>query len=345
MLDEFRPRLRETVRVRMRSDGSAGAWDTKTGRALEVAADEAPLLAAVDGARSVAAIAELHAKEKGFVPFTALRDLLQGLARQDLLANAPWEIAQEGLAVRRRRNERFADALIATFPLPAARIVCPLVALAAVAAAIFLVTRLTEATSSGWDVLLAYAGAAIALTTRGFFRAAAASLFGQPPVRLRLALCFGVLHLEPDGGSVALLDRRPRAIAHLAALAGICLGLVGSEPGLFAGALAVLLGDLIPFEPTSTGKLLAIASGRVDLREHARAYLTRRLLSRAFSGQVFDGEGSLIWSLLASLAWFTCSSACSSSTGGLRSCSSCSSPPAQIPASRSASSPSLAARR
>ncbi|HEY3451122.1 MAG TPA: cyclic nucleotide-binding domain-containing protein [Myxococcales bacterium] len=305
-IDSFKPRLRPSVRVRLRSDGSAGVWDTETGRALEIADDQAPLLLAIDGERTLTGIAEAHAEAKGYVPFTALRDLMQGLSRQGLLANPPEEVAAAGLAATRRRNERWADFKIATFPVPALGPLAAVVALAAVAVSAWRVV-LPEETQSGWDVLWAYAGAALALTLRGFFRGAATFGLGQGPVRLRLASCFGVVHLEPDGGSVALLDRYRRSLGHFAAILGSMTAaeLAWSEPGLAAGALAVLLADLIPFEPTSLGKLLSVMAGRVDLREHARAYLSRRLLSRAASRQFFDGEASLIVSLLASLAWFT----------------------------------------
>ncbi len=306
MLEDFKPRLRPTVRVRARSDGSAGVWDTATGRALEVAADEGPLLAAVDGQRSLTGIAEAHAQSKGFVPFTALRDLMLGLSRQDLLDNKPYELLAEGLAAHRRRSERLADTLLLALPVPGAGILALVGALALTAVAAWGVTLAPEP-PSGFDLLWAYLGAVGALTLRGFARASLTTLFGQGPERVRLALSFGVVHLEPDGGGVALLDRVPRALAHVAAMAGALVAVLGcsSVPGLYAGALTVLLADLIPFEPTSVGKLLSVLAGRVDLRDHARAYLSRRLLARAASGQFFDGEGSLIVSLLASLGWFT----------------------------------------
>ncbi|MGC4121826.1 MAG: cyclic nucleotide-binding domain-containing protein [Myxococcales bacterium] len=306
-IDSFKPRLRDSAQVRLRSDGSAGVWDTATGRSLEIADDQAPLLLAIDGERTLTGVAEAHAEAKGYVPFTALRDLMQGLSRQDLLANPPEEIAAAGLAATRRRNERWADSRIATFPMPFVGPLAAVVSLAALGAAAFLTPDLNPE-PTGWDVLWAYGGAALALTLRGFFRGAAASALGRGPLRLRIASCFGVLHLEPDGGSVALLDRNRRALAHFAAILGAMTAAALSwscpVPGLAAGALAVLLANLVPFEPTSMGKLFSVMAGRVDLREHARAYLTRRFLLRAVSRQFFDGEASLILSLLASLAWF-----------------------------------------
>ncbi len=305
-IDSFKPLLRPSVRVRLRSDGSAGVWDAETGRALEVADDQAPLLLAIDGERTLTGVAEAHAESRGYVPFTALRDLMQGLSRQGLLANPREEIAAAGLAATRRRNERWADFKIATFPVPFLGPASAAVALAALAGAAVLSVAPEEA-QTGWDVVWAYAGAALALTLRGFFRGALSFAVGQGPQRVRLASSFLVLHLEPDGGPAALLDRNRRALAHFAAILGAMTACELSwwRPGLAAGALAVLLADLIPFEPTSMGKLLSVMAGRVDLREHARAYLSRRLLQRAASTQFFDGEGSLIVSLLASLGWFT----------------------------------------
>ena len=313
MIDEFRPRLRPSVQVRVRADGTAGVWDTRTGRALEVAADEAPLLAGVDGQRTLAGIAEAHAQVHGYVPFTALRDLMLGLSRHGLLDNGASDLEKAGLGAPRRRLERAADLLLLAIPLRNARALClagtfVLEALAAWSIVSLLLERSSPGPlPTGYDVLWAWAGAALALTARGFFRAAAASELGQPPMALRLAATFGVLHLAPDGGSLTFLDRGRRAVVHLAALFGCLLTLAATRhhPGLFAGALAVLLGDLVPFEPTSVGKLLSAAAGRVDLRDHARAYLSNRILARATSRHFFAGEGSLIASLLASLAWFT----------------------------------------
>jgi CRP-like cAMP-binding protein len=61
--------------------------------------------------------------------------------------------------------------------------------------------------------------------------------------------------------------------------------------------------ELCPFAPTLAGKLLATLAGKVDLQEHARAFLDRRLLSRVATRATFDGEASLVWTSLLSLAW------------------------------------------
>lgn len=305
MIDALRPRLVPTARHRLRSDGSGGAWDPSTGNKLEVAADEAPLLELIDGQRTLAEIAEAHASKHGYVPFTALRDLLRGLAKHGLLANPEDELQRAGLTGRRRLHERLADVRLLDVALPASTAIA--LAGTALFAALGALGFLRPMSAvSGWDTLLALGGIALALTARGFARAAAVGLAGVAPGGLRLSLSFGVPHLEPDGHGVVLLDRGGRALAHAAALVGTglaCLAL-SFEPGLFAGALAVLAADLIPFEPTSFGHLLGAVTGHADLREHARAYLGKRMLARVTSSHFFPGEGALVATLLLSLAWF-----------------------------------------
>ena len=83
-----------------------------------------------------------------------------------------------------------------------------------------------------------------------------------------------------------LLDRGPRATSLVAGLLGLA--------ATFLLALDLLPRPRLrrrrhprhrasPFAPTLTGKLLATLAGKVDLQEHARAYINRRLLRRATS--------------------------------------------------------------
>lgn len=306
MLSDLRPALKPGTRTRRRDDGSAAAWNPDLGRGVELGADEAPLIELIDGQRSLADIADAHARVHGFVPFTALRDLLRILAREGLLATPEADLQKHGLLDRRTTRQAMADLQLAELPLPAGKVVTVAGFAALLGAAVFSLGR-PVGDVSGWDVLLAYFGAALALTGRSFGKAAVTSLHGEVPNHVELNASWGVLHLEPDHAGLALLDRRPRAMAHLAGLLGgfATYLAVGASPGLAAGALGAFIADLIPFEPTSAGKLFAVMAGKVDLREHVRAYLSRRLLARATSTQLFDGELSLVASLVASLAWFT----------------------------------------
>jgi len=305
LIDLLRPRLSATARFRLRADGSAGIWDPATGRALELAADEAPLLALVDGQRTLADIAEQHASAHGFVPFAALRDLLRALARGGLLANPPEELERAGLLRKHRRLERLADANLLAIPIGSGTAVAVGGLVVLIALAVLGHSRAVQPVS-GFDTLWALLGAALALTARGFSRAAAVGLCGVRPERLRLSLSFGLPHLEPDGHGVVLLEPFARGLAHLAALCGTALAAaaLGFRPGMFAGAVAVLAADLIPFEPTSMGHLLGAVLGVADLRDHARAYLQKRILARVTSSHFFPGEGALVVTLLLSLGWF-----------------------------------------
>jgi CRP-like cAMP-binding protein len=302
VFDTLRPQLTPDASFRLRSDGTAGIWDPRTGQCLEVAVDEAPLLQLIDGTRTLSEIAAHHARGHGFVPFTALRDLLRGLARHGLLANTEEELHAAGFTARRGRLER----LCAVPVLDAA---CPPLLTGGIALlwvlAAWLGAQLPMEAATGWEPLWALVGISGALSVRGFARAAAVPRAGLPR-RLRLTLCFGVPHLEPDGHSVVLQDRAWRALTHGAALLGSLVAALAmqSRPGALAGALVVLAADLIPFEPTSMGHLLGAIFGTTDLRDHARAYLHKRILTRVTASRFFPGEGALIANVVLSLAWF-----------------------------------------
>lgn len=304
MLDTLKPALTPGAQVRARADGSVGVHDPGTGRHGELGADQATLLALLDGTRTVAEVADAHASVHQFVPFVALRDLLARLALERLLSDGDQALRRAGLALRRPRLQRWADVRLATLPFGAA--IAVILVLAGVAtAALGLSRQEGPGLLTAYDVLWAYVGAAVALTLRAATRAVAVLILGGRVQVATLASTFGVLHLAPDGGAVALMERPQRALVHLCALAGAAFALSTAQlsAGLGAGALAVLVADLCPFAPTSAGRLLAALAGRVDLREHARAYLSRRLLRRVAARSFFSGEISLLLSALLSLAW------------------------------------------
>lgn len=304
MFDTFRPALTPAAKSRTRSDGSVGIHDPQTAREAEIAADQATLATLIDGKRTVAEIAEAHVAKHQFVPFVALRDLFAKLSAERLLAAEGDDVARAGLSTRRPFLQRASGVRIAKFPFGAALAI--VLSLGALALAVLQLLRPVEPPPlSPWDVLWAYVGASAALSSRGAFKALAVLIFGGSVRTSEVNVTLGVLHLEPDSGGLVLLDRPKRVFVYLAGLAGAALALSTERfaPGLAAGALCVLIADLCPFAPTSAGKLLAALAGKVDLREHARAYLSQRLLRRVAAKTLFAGEVSLLTSALLSLAW------------------------------------------
>lgn len=304
MSDEFRPLLLPTAQVRLRSDGTEGIYDAETGRCLETAPDQAKLVQLCDGTRSLLEISGEYLSRHGFVPFAALTDLIRALARAHLLANPPEELERMGLGDLGSWTDLFAPSVLwrrrSRTPL-AMRVflVAHWVALAG-----FFAFRPT-APLSPVDVGLVYLGASMAMMLRAGTKALVCALFGHPPQRAEVAHLVGLLYAQPDHRVAVLLDWWPRALAHLAALVGVgCAVLIGTvRPGLQAGAMAVLVVDLCPFIASSGGSLLAILAGRVDLREHVRAYLGRQLGKSLLSLRRLGADRDLLVTTLLSLAW------------------------------------------
>lgn len=301
-LESFRPKLTPNARVEVRSDGSCGVFDEVTGRSLEVAKDQATLLTLIDGERTVPQIVEAHYAEHRFVPFAALDDLLRALATAGLLDTSAGPIP---VATRKRNWMQRLYVELAHPRIPGAAFIGVIVALASVV--IPLVLRPTEEPPlTPWSVLWVYPGAMLALSLRRFFQSAGLLAFRERPTHFEIGLTAGVLHLGPDTDGLVLLDRGRRARIYILGLVGCFVAhFIGHHYnlGISFGAFAIMLADACPFAPTSMGRLLATLAGKVDLREHARAYLDRRILRRAVNANTFEGEGSLILSLLLSLAW------------------------------------------
>lgn len=301
-LATFRPKLTATSRVGTRSDGSCGIYDNLSGRSVEVAKDQATLVALMDGSRTVPELVEAHYALHRFVPFAALDDLLRSLHANALLD------PHSGTLDAAPRKPHWMQRLYLELShprVPGAPIISVIVTLGAIAAAIMLRPSVQPAISA-WDVPLAWVGAAFALSLRRFFQGAALFAFGEKVTHFELSVTAGVVSFGPDPDALVLLERARRARVYLFALmGGVVAWVIGRHlsPGLAFGASAVLLCDLCPFAPTAFGKLMATVAGKVDLREHARAYLDRRILKRVVSTSSFEGEGSLILSALLSLAW------------------------------------------
>jgi cAMP-dependent protein kinase regulator len=306
MYDTLRPALKPGLVSRTRSDGSVGIYDPKAGRAVEASEDQAALFSLIDGARALPDIAGEHHTRHGFVPFAALKDLLVTLAAHGMLTNPADELAANGLPSRPNWMHRIGARAAFGVPLPAGRSIS--ISLAVICLALAGDSLRQELHPlAPLDVLWFFAGAALALSVRNIFKAAAGSVGGAVPQRFVVGAAMLVPFAGPDAAQVALLDKWPRAVSHLFALLGslVAVGIGATVPGLFLGALAVLLVDLCPFAPTSMGRLMATLAGRVDLREHVRAYLSRRFLKRVTSSRFFAGEGNLIFSALLGLAWIS----------------------------------------
>lgn len=329
MLDTLVPRFRPGVRWARRDDGSSVVFDPDAGTYVEIASDQTGLLALVDGQRSSAEIAAEHLLEHRFVPFQALGDLLATLRGRGLLANPAGDLDAASVpappkALRARALASFRMARVRLPGLGAASIAVLLAtaSLAAVALGFSFSQspfwpfdlRLDPLRPSGspfWGLLSAVLGGLVAVHARAFVRAGLAASMGWPPAALELRLRLVLPVLEPEPGPVQLLPRRPRLLVHLAALlapwaTALCwLVLLPGEPLAASAALGAAVAgyvDACPFAPTSMGQLLAALAGRVDLRDHARSYLSRRFLSRLGSG-FFDGEKAILATASLAALW------------------------------------------
>ncbi|MFZ5470374.1 MAG: cyclic nucleotide-binding domain-containing protein [Myxococcota bacterium] len=304
MLDQLRPRLLPTAEVRRRSDGTEGIYDAVSGRSFETAPDQSNLVQFFDGSRSLLEISAEHLNRYGFVPFAALTDLVRALAEADLLENPPASLRHGGMSATPSWTELLAPRVLFSTRAFAPTWFRAIEVLGWMALAAYFALW-PRAALTPLDVALVYPGAMLALTLRDRFKAAACGLFGFPPRRTRALLALGVAYVVPDHANAVLMDRRPRLLAHLAALAGsLCALAIGHpRPGLWAGAFVVLLADLCPFIRSSAGTLLATLANRVDLREHVRAYVGRPLLKSLRSFKLPRAERDLFFTALLSIAW------------------------------------------
>lgn len=298
--DDVRPALLPTVQVRVRADGSAGLFDPPSGVGLEVAADQARLLVLLDGQRTLGEVMEAHYAAYRSTPLAALDDLLTALGERGLLLGGP--------PARPRAGGRWLARLLAQRVLWRAAVPgLPLLSVLLASLAPALAFVLPAAAPLGpWDVPLALAGAAFAHSVRRWFQGAVVPALGAPVTHLELGHTAGIPWLGPDPDALVLLERPRRALALLSGLVGLGVAFFvasATSKGLGFGAGLVAVVELCPFAPTLAGRLLATLAGRVDLQEHARAYLDRRLLARAAARATFDGETSLVWTSILSLAW------------------------------------------
>ncbi len=305
MLDQVRPALLPSAEVRKRSDGTEGIYDANTGNSFETAPDQANLVTLFDGKRSLLEISAEYLNRHGFVPFAALDDLMRGLADADLLHDPPESLQRVGMMDRNSFIEVLAPRSLLRFraywptPLRALEL------LLFPALAVWVNLTYPARPLSPIDVGLFYVGAVLALTLRDRFKAAVCAVFGFPPRRTELVSALGVLHVVPDHKVAVLMDRRPRVLAHLAALtgAGTALAISKPWPGLWAGALLVLVIDLCPMVQSSMSGILSTLSGQLNLRDHVRAYVGLPLIKKILSFKLPRADRAIFFSAMLSLVW------------------------------------------
>jgi CRP-like cAMP-binding protein len=320
--EEFVPRLAPGTQTFSRRDGSAVVLLEH--RALEIAADQAFLLSLMDGKRTLAEISAEHYQQQKFVPFQAMVDLLSTLRTQELLANDLSEMDQAGILILRSTSPG-RGILIGRLGIPrglsALLGVLAFLALAGWIAG-FLTGRVHPPTgmhpgvlgpgkSPFYGLVLALAGVSAATMLRSFLRSGAAALVGAPIRHLELRIRGVAPMLELEGGPIPVLERGPRIACYLLAMAGTWLtALVAGSllpaamaPAVTLGAMIAGFIDLCPFAPSSLGHLLAVVAGRVDLRDHARSYLSRRLLAPRAKRGFFVGERVILATTGLSVIW------------------------------------------
>jgi CRP-like cAMP-binding protein len=320
--EQFVPRLAPGTQLFSRRDGSAVVLLEH--RALEVAADQAFLLSLMDGKRSLAEISGEHYQQHKFVPFQAMVDLLSTLRTQDLLANGLSEMDQAGIVILRSTSPG-RGILVGRVPIPrAVSILLGVLAFLAVLGwiAAFLTGRIHPPTGLHPGVLgpgksplyglgLALAGVSAATTLRSLLRSGAAAMAGAPIRSLELRIRGVAPMVELEGGPIPVLERGPRIVCYLLAMAGTwVVALAASSllpapmaPAVTLGAIIAGFIDLCPFAPTTLGHLLAVVAGRVDLRDHARSYLSRRLLAPRRKRGFFVGERVILATSGLSVIW------------------------------------------
>lgn len=326
------PKLRPEVQVFRRADGTGVIFDPRGGGGAEVAADEASVLVLLDGKRSSPEIVAEHYRLHKFVPFQALGDLLSKLRSLGLLENPRAELDAAGVPPASwgsRLGNRVSGSLIRV-PLPWGRSV-------AIAAFLFSLGAMglgwsLAGVGATWPGIAAirdadplipqgspfaglvglFLGATLAITARSLFLSGLGALLGARPAHLELRLRFLLPSIEIGACPNLVLERGRRAAAFaFALLAHWALALLavvwsGRYPEALAVALGALLAgtvDLCPFAPTAMGQLLAAVAGRVDLRDHARSYLSRKVLSRVSATSFFQGEKVMLIAATFSTLW------------------------------------------
>lgn len=306
MLDQIRPCLLPTAEVRKRSDGTEGIYDAASGHSFETSTEQSNLVQLFDGKRSLLEISAEYMNKHGFVPFAAIDDLMWGLADANLLVDPPESLDRVGMLDKSSWVE-----LITPHPRLRWKAFWPTIfrALELVlwpALAVFVVSKMPQRALSPIDVALFYPGLVLALTLRDRFKGAACAMFGFKPRKSQLTSVLGLLYwIAPDNEVVALMDRRSRVMAHLAALVGAAtaLAMASPWPGLWAGAAIVLVLDLSPMFHSSASSILIALTRQANLRDHLRLYVGIPLLRDLFTFNLPRSDRALFGAGLFASLW------------------------------------------
>lgn len=307
MLDQIRPCLLPGAEVRVRKDGTAGVYDPDSGHSLEVTPEQANLLQLFDGKRSLLEVSAEYMNRHGFVPFSAIDELLWALTDANLLVDPPRNLAALSTVDRGGAIDLIAPHSRQRWSSVLPRALRVLELLVWPALAVWVVLSFKPVELAPVDVLLFYPGLVLALTLRERMKAAACALAGFPPRRSHLASVLGLAwYISPDTGVAALMDRGPRVFAHFAALLGgaAAFAIASPWPGPRAGAFVVLLFDLCPLAVTSVDAILSSVSKEPHLRERLRSFVGLPLLKTLFTFGFARAGGWLVVSGLLALGWF-----------------------------------------
>ncbi len=305
MLDLVRPRLLPDTEVRRRAEGNEGLYHAESGHTFETSPEQANLVELFDGKRSLLEISAEYMNRYGFVPFAALDDLIHALADAGLLLDPPENLDGPGMPERSSWVEMFAPRSRLRWRLPWPTALRALELLAFPALGVWQVLHQPRAALAPIDVPLFYLGLVLALTLRARMKAAVCALFGFAPRRSQLTSTMGVFYVVPDTGVAVLLEKGPRLLAHLAALAGVATAAaIGyPRPGVFAGALLVGLFDLCPLVSSSMSGVIGALTGRVNLRNHIRSYLGLPMLKSVLRFSLARTDLALFVSAMLAAAW------------------------------------------
>ena len=306
MLDQIRPCLLATAVVRQRSDGTLAIYDPVTGHTVEASAEQAGLVPLFDGQRTLLEISAEYLGRHGFVPFAAIDELTWDLVAAGLLMHPPRNLERLNSLDRSAWVDLLAPSVRARFQLPCPRALRALELLLWPALALFVLTSQPRAALQPLDVALFYPGVVLALTLRDRLQAAVCALAGFPPVRAQLSSILQLVWwLGPDTGPLVLMDRVPRALAHLGALLGAAAAVALSSPsaGMPAGASLVLLLALCPLLPSAGESLLSLYAGQPRIDEQLRNFVGLSLMKSLATLDLRRWGTALMVGGVLSVAW------------------------------------------
>jgi len=306
MLDQIRPCLLPGAEVRRRSDGTDGVYDPETGHWFETSPAQANLIELFDGTRTLLEISAEYMSRHGFVPFAAIDELLWGLVDAGLLMHPPNNLDRLSAVDRTSWLDLMTPGPRARWKTSWPGFLRVPELLLWPALAVWVLLNVPRIDLQPLDVALFYPGLILSFVLRERLRAAACALFGFNPRRAQLvSLLSLVWFIAPDTGLIALMDRKQRIAANLAAvLGGLCaVALAWPWRGLWGGALLVLLFDLCPVVTSSIDSIFQSITREPHVREQLRTFIGVPLLRTLFTFNIKRAGRPLFFTGLAALAW------------------------------------------